>query len=126
MSSVADVRQKKTTVDLGDGVEREVTLSLNALAELEEKYGTVEEAFNKVQQGSIAAIRYMLWCVLAVDSDQPMTELEVGRLIRLDNMGEIMSALMDAFEEQMPQTQGTADPNQQAPTKVVEMNTTGW
>ena len=42
MADVQAVRPVKHTIDLGDGVEREIEFSLNAMADLEEKYGTVE------------------------------------------------------------------------------------
>ena len=73
MSNVSAVKNTKRTVDLGDGVEREVILSLNAMADLEEKYGSIEAAFAKVQEGSVAAIRYLLWCILVPDGDEDLT-----------------------------------------------------
>lgn len=110
MSSAVDVKPIKKTVDLGDGVEREVVFSLNAMAELEEKYGSVEEAFTKVQNGSVAAIRFLLWCVLVPDGETDLTEREIGKLIKLDNLNDIMDMLMDTLQAQMPDTV-SADPN---------------
>ena len=114
MASVNDVKVSKKTIDLGDGVEREVLFSLNAMADLEEKYGSIEEAFNKVQNGSISAIRFLLWCVLVPDGDADLTEREIGKLINISNLNDIMDALMGIFEEHMPATDnsaaGTADP----------------
>lgn len=114
MSSVVDVKPIKKTVDLGDGVEREVVFSLNAMAELEEKYGTVEDAFAKVQNGSVAAIRFLLWCVLVPDGESDLTEREIGKLIKLDNLNEIMDMLMDTLQAQMPDN-ASADPNSSNP-----------
>lgn len=124
MSNVSAVKNTKRTVDLGDGVEREVILSLNAMADLEEKYGSIEAAFAKVQEGSVAAIRYLLWCILVPDGDEDLTEKEVGKLIRIDNLSEIMSNLMDVLEEQMPD--GSTSPNQAAPTNVVPLPNSSW
>lgn len=124
MSNVSAVKNTKRTVDLGDGVEREVILSLNAMADLEEKYGSIEAAFAKVQEGSVAAIRYLLWCVLVPDGDEDLTEKEVGKLIRIDNLSEIMGSLMDVLEEQMPD--GSTGPNQAAPTNVVQLPNSNW
>lgn len=124
MSNVSAVKNTKRTVDLGDGVEREVILSLNAMADLEEKYGSIEAAFAKVQEGSVAAIRYLLWCILVPDGDEDLTEKEVGKLIRIDNLSEIMGNLMDVFEEQMPD--GSTGPNQAAPTNVVQLPNSSW
>lgn len=124
MSNVSAVKNTKRTVDLGDGVEREVILSLNAMADLEEKYGSIEAAFAKVQEGSVAAIRYLLWCILVPDGDEDLTEKEVGKLIRIDNLSEIMGNLMDVLEEQMPD--GSTGPNQVAPTNVVPLPNSSW
>lgn len=124
MSNVSAVKNTKRTVDLGDGVEREVILSLNAMADLEEKYGSIEAAFAKVQEGSVAAIRYLLWCILVPDGDEDLTEKEVGKLIRIDNLSEIMGNLMDVLEEQMPD--GAMGPNQAAPTNVVQLPNSSW
>lgn len=124
MSNVSAVKNTKRTVDLGDGVEREVILSLNAMADLEEKYGSIEAAFAKVQEGSVAAIRYLLWCILVPDGDEDLTEKEVGKLIRIDNLSEIMGNLMDVLEEQMPD--GSTGPNQAAPTNVIQLPNSSW
>lgn len=124
MSNVADVKPKKRTVDLGDGVEREVVLSLNAMAELEDKYGSIDSAFEKIKKGSIATIRFLLWCVLVPDGDTDLTEREIGRLIKLDNIQEIMTSVMDALEDQMPPS--TDSPNQQAQADVIPLPNSGW
>lgn len=124
MSNVSAVKNTKRTVDLGDGVEREVILSLNAMADLEEKYGSIEAAFAKVQEGSVAAIRYLLWCILVPDGDEDLTEKEVGKLIRIDNLSEIMGNLMDVLEEQMPD--GSTGPNQATPTNVIQLPNSSW
>ena len=124
MSNVSAVKNTKRTVDLGDGVEREVILSLNAMADLEEKYGSIEAAFAKVQEGSVAAIRYLLWCILVPDGDEDLTEKEVGKLIRIDNLSEIMGNRMDVLEEEMPD--GSTGPNQAAPTNVVQFPNSSW
>lgn len=124
MSNVADVKPKKRTVDLGDGVEREVVLSLNAMAELEDKYGSIDNAFEKIKKGSIATIRFLLWCVLVPDGDTDLTEREIGRLIKLDNIQEIMTSVMDALEEQMPPS--TDSPNQQTQADVIPLPNSSW
>lgn len=124
MSNVADVKPKKRTVDLGDGVEREVVLSLNAMAELEDKYGSIDSAFEKIKKGSIATIRFLLWCVLVPDGDTDLTEREVGRLIKLDNIQEIMTSVMDALEDQMPPSADS--PNQQTQADVIPLPNSGW
>lgn len=126
MANVSDVKPKKRFVDLGDGVEREVVFSLNAMAELEEKYGSIDAAFNKVKGGGIAAVRFLLWTIMH-DTDETLTERQVGAMIRLDNINEVMETLMTALEDQMPE--GVAiedDPNAETPTKVIKLPNSDW
>lgn len=126
MANVSDVKPKKRFVDLGDGVEREVTFSLNAMAELEDKYGSVDAAFNKVKSGSVAAVRFLLWTIM-YDNDESLTERQVGAMIRLDNIGEIMYTLMEALESQMPEGVSVDDvPNEETPTKVTKLPNSDW
>lgn len=126
MANVSDVKPKKRFVDLGDGVEREVTFSLNAMAELEDKYGSIDAAFNKVKSGSIAAVRFLLWTIMH-DNDEALTERQVGSMIRLDNLSEVMETLMTALEDQMPEGVSVEDdPNAETPTKVIKLSNSNW
>lgn len=104
MSSATEMLDKPKTIDLGDGVERECKFTLNAMAELEDKYGSIEEAFEKIKQGRISAIRFLLWCILIPDGEE-LTEKQVGSLISLDNLNELMDAIMDMFNTSMPDIQ---------------------
>ena len=102
MSDVQAVRPAKHTIDLGDGVEREVSFSLNAMADLEERYGSIDAAFEQVQNNKISAIRYLLWVLLNNDANEEITERQVGALINLQNLEDLISTVMDYMEESMP------------------------
>ena len=110
MADIQAVRPVKHTIDLGDGVEREIEFSLNAMADLEEKYGTVEKAFERVEDNNISAIRFLLWCLLNT-GEQEISEREVGRLINLRNLNELMTSVMDYMEEAMPGLQEMVSKN---------------
>lgn len=128
MSKAESVKPIKRTIDLGDGVEREVSFSLNAMAELEEKYGSIESAFDKIKAGSVAAIRFMLWCIL-IGEDDNLTEREVGNMINLTNLKDIMSTIMEVLEEQMPDaSEMPADTSAGAlqDPKVIPMPNSDW
>lgn len=101
MSNVVEIKPRKSTITLSDGVEREVKLDLNAMAELEDKYGSVEAAFQALENNSVKAIRFVLWAAL-LHNDENLTEQQVGRLIDLQNMGTIMDSLGKAFTNDMP------------------------
>lgn len=102
MANAKAVKPVTPTIDLGDGVEREFNFSLNAMAELEIKYGSIEAAFKKIKdESSIQVIRYLLWLILVPDGEE-LTERQVGAMINVNNLNEIMNTLMDAFSEAMP------------------------
>lgn len=107
MSNIADVKAKGTTITLCDGVERNVRFTLNALAEMEDRYGSVDKAFEALDAGSIKAVRFVLWAGL-MHTDEGLTEQQVGNLIDTKCMENIMQQLSAAFEVDMPK-KGTSD-----------------
>ena len=102
MSNVNDIKSKVTKITLMDGVERTIRYDLNAMAELEEKYGSVDAAFEELDKNSIKALRFVLWAGL-VHEDEELTEKQVGSLIDLNSIKSIMQTLGDAFEADMPE-----------------------
>lgn len=107
--NVKDVKSKSVPLVLMDGKERHLRFTLNALAELEDKYGSVEAAFNKVvQENSVTALRFVLWAGLCWE-DEELTERMVGDLIDLNYMQEMIDKLGDAIDGDMP-----VDPQAQA------------
>lgn len=113
MANIAAIKPVTRTINLGDGVERKCTFTLNAMAELELKYGSIDAAFKAMQDGSICAIRFLLWLIIVPDG-QEMTEKEIGAKIDLTNLSEIMDSVMDMFTEAMPDSANeTSAPNRQ-------------
>ena len=101
MSNVKDAKPRVKTITLNDGVEREVRFTLNAMAELEERYGSVEAAFKAMDNGSIKAARFVLWAGL-MEADPTLTEQQVGSLIDMQLMSRIMEEVSGALGEDMP------------------------
>lgn len=114
MSNVNDVRSKGTSITLCDGVERELKFTLNALAEMEDKYGSVDAAFAKLDEGSIKAVRFVLWAGL-MHTDENLTERQVGNLIDTACMADIMDRLNIALDSDMPKEGESVVPNAQLP-----------
>ena len=107
MSNVADVKSKVSTVTLMDGKKRTLRFTLNALAELEDRYGSVQNAFDKLEkENSMKALRCVLWAGLIHESPE-LTEREVGDLIDTNYMQELMGTLNGALNSDMP----ASDPN---------------
>lgn len=121
MANVKDVKSKAIKITLTDGVERTIKFTLNALAELEDRYGSVDEAFRQLDNNSIKAVRCILWAGL-IHEDPDLTEQQVGNLIDIQYMQELMASLGEAFDADMPEPEklpetakptldGAQDPN---------------
>ena len=112
MANVKDVKSKAVKITLTDGVERTIKFTLNAMAELEDRYGSVEEAFKQLDNNSIKAVRCILWAGL-IHEDPELTEQQVGNLIDIQYMQELMASLGEAFDADMPEPEKlpeTAEP----------------
>ena len=112
MANVKDVKSKAVKITLTDGVERTIKFTLNAMAELEDRYGSVDEAFKQLDNNSIKAVRCILWAGL-IHEDPDLTEQQVGNLIDIQYMQELMTSLGEAFDADMPEPEKlleTAEP----------------
>lgn len=110
MSNLYDVKPKAKTITLNDGVEREVRFTLNAMAELEDRYGSVNAAFEALEQNSVKAARFILWAGL-MHSDENLTEKQVGDLIDINYLQNIMDTMSDALGEDSPKAVANELPN---------------
>ena len=108
MANVKDVKPKAVKITLTDGVERTIKFTLNAMAELEDRYGSVEEAFKQLDNNSIKAVRCILWAGL-IHEDPDLTEQQVGNLIDIQYMQELMASLGEAFDADMPEPEKLTD-----------------
>lgn len=114
MSNVASIKNRTVKITLNDGVERTIKFTLNALAELEDKFGSVQAAFDKLEkENSMKALRTILWSGF-IHENPALTEQEVGNLIDLSYMQELVESLGDAFNYSMPEPDES--PNVQNPT----------
>lgn len=101
MSNISEVKSKTIKITLNDGVERTLKFTLNALAELEDSYGSVQSAFDKLEQdNSMKALRTILWAGF-LHEDDSLTEQQVGNLIDLEYMSDLVDSLNQAFESDM-------------------------
>ena len=112
MAEIKNVRTKAKTITLNDGVERELRFTLNAMAEIEERYGSVEKGFEAMQNNSFKAIRFVLWAGL-MESAPELTERQVGSLIDTQSIEDIIKSMSDALDDDMPDKKDnvTALPN---------------
>ena len=114
MSNLKDARAKAIKITLSDGVEREVRFTLNAMAELEDRYGSVEAAFDALEKNSMKAVRCVLWAGL-LHTEEGLSEQQVGNLIDVTCMNDLMKSMNEAFDTAMPdapkEAQARALPN---------------
>jgi hypothetical protein len=100
MSNVRVLRPKAIEVELG-GQPMKVVYDLNAFADLEETYGTVNDAMEALSSGSIKTIRTLLWVGLR-SFNPDITEREVGALIGMSGIEAVSEAITLAIEDAMP------------------------
>lgn len=106
--NVRDVKTKSTAVTLLDGKERHMRFTLNAMANLEDKYGSIDDAFNQISgkgddgKVSMSALRYLLWQALKWE-DATLTEEALGELIDIKSLKSISQTLGDALKSDMPE-----------------------
>lgn len=86
------------------GKEFEVKFDLNALCNLQEKFGDITTAFDGMEKSDFKKIRSLLHIGLANGAHEDITETEVGALIDMRNITEVVEALNEAFSNAMPST----------------------
>lgn len=111
MANLKEVRPGKVFVDLGEK-RRELKFDLNAFAELETKFGTVEKAMQQMQSGSMKSIRTIVWVGLiheeAVldETGEPIkyniSEHQVGSWLTPSNLEAISGKLALAIGGSLP------------------------
>ena len=89
-----DIREVRIPIELDKP--RTLLFDLNAFAELEDKFGSLDQAFQKMQQGSVKATRTLLWAGL-LHEDEKLTERQVGAMISLTNVEKIMEQITEAL-----------------------------
>ncbi|WP_044895964.1 hypothetical protein [Bacillus alveayuensis] len=97
-----NVRDKGVKITLDK--ERTMKFDLNALCELEEAFGTLEEAFKSLEKMSMKAIRKLLHASL-VHEDESLTEKQVGQLIDINNIQYVAQKIQEAFQESSPKAE---------------------
>ena len=98
----SDLKKSKNNKIKLDGKEYEVSLDLNAFAELEEIYGDVTEALDGLEKGSFKAIRAILFAILKSQNEE-LTLLKVGKMINMSNIVEITNKLTAIAETSLPE-----------------------
>ena len=97
--ALKDIREITIPIELDRP--RGLKFDLNAFAELEDKFGSMDAAFQAMQKGSLKAARTLLWAGL-LHEDETLTERKVGGLVTLANLSGIMDSITSALTAAMP------------------------
>lgn len=95
------MKDEGAKITLGDK-QFEVKFDLNALCNLQDKFGDITKAFEGLEKQDFKKIRSLLHIGLANGEHSDITEKEVGALITMQNIHEITDALADGFGNAMP------------------------
>lgn len=98
--SVQDIKIKKIPITLDKP--RNLVFDLNAFCELEDRFGDINAAFQALENGSVKAIRTLLWVGL-IHEDENLTEKQVGKLVTFDNVQEIAEKINQAMSKSLPE-----------------------
>jgi hypothetical protein len=99
--------------------ERHLRYDLNAFIELEEKFGSIQDALDllsdldpgakaktekgkKIVRHDLKTVRAFLWAGLVAE-DETLTERDVGKLITFQNVANVFGAIMNAVDAAMPE-----------------------
>lgn len=84
------------------GKEYELTFDLNAMAELEDKYDTIQNAILELKKKKLSAVRTFVYACLK-SNEETLTEHEVGKLVDINSFADVEKAITnlmsDAIEE---------------------------
>lgn len=97
--NVDKVKREPVYVELDK--KRELKFTLNSFAEMEDKFGSVDLALEKMEKGSIKAVRFMLWAGL-IHEDDELTEKQVGNMIELQDLQELSDKMNKVMTNDLP------------------------
>lgn len=112
MSRARDIRVTSIPIELDK--ERTLKFDLNAFIELETIYGSVQAVLDRMQTGSIKAVRDILWAGL-IHEDESLTPKAVGAMIDMSNLEELTSALTRAVEGALPSSDNKTEDRVELP-----------
>ena len=85
--------------------EYELKFDMNTFCELEEVYGDINQAFEDLQNRKIKAIRALIYSAIKAE-DESVTLKEVGKMLTLNDMERLGTAINEALSLAMPEVTG--------------------
>ena len=94
MANIAKVKSKPIQIELDK--RRNLRYTLGSFAYLEETYGSIDAAFEKMEKGSMMAIIDIIFAGL-MHEDASLTKHQVSHMIDIANMNEIVEQITKAM-----------------------------
>lgn len=109
----SDIKQKGIAITLDK--ERHIVYDLNSFCELEDKYGSIDKALDGLSKNpKIKDIRYILYLGLE-NEDEALTEKQVGSMVTLSNLNDVMDTVTKAISISMPEGKNIQAPGAKMP-----------
>jgi len=105
MSDLKVIKDVKIPIEV-NGEVKHINYDLNAFAELEDIYGTMEDMQAALDTGSIKAIRKFLWAGL-IHENKDLTEEEVGKWFNVISMPIVSEKINEALGLALPVSKET-------------------
>lgn len=97
----SELKNKGIKITIGNK-EYELKFDMNTFCELEDIYGDINQAFEDLQNRKIKAIRALIYSAIKAE-DESVTLKEVGRMLTLNDMERLGTAINEALNMAMPE-----------------------
>lgn len=112
MSNLGQIKNKTFEIEIG-GQKRELKFDLNAFADLEEHYDSIEDLFKRLEKGQMSALRAFLWAGLQHESrpapgkvpKQKLSLEDVGALVDFESMTKMFNQMQNAIKDSLPEAE---------------------
>jgi ATP-dependent protease HslVU (ClpYQ) ATPase subunit len=97
----SELKNKGIKINIGNK-DYELKFDMNTFCELEEVYGDINKAFEDLQNRKIKAIRALIYSAIKAENES-VTLKEVGRMLTLNDMERLGTAINEALNMAMPE-----------------------
>lgn len=108
MSNLRSIKQKSVDIEI-EGKIYKLVYTLNSIIEIEEEYGSLNAALDKMEEGSIKAIRKLIWAGF-IQEHPEITEVQVGAMLPMESMSEIADIIAEVLGGSMPEAEEELNP----------------
>ena len=102
-----ELKSKKINLELSDGI-HECMFDMNALAEIEDIYGSIEIGLAQFEKKPLGAMRAFVYALLKADNSK-ITISGAGKLIQLENIEAVVKSISEALGDSMPTVEVTEE-----------------